>query len=253
MDISQRSTAPMINREYHKHFSKELQRNMELLVFGHAGKAVIFFPTRMARFYDYENWGIVGALYDKIESGELQLFCVDSIDAESFYNKNLAPAERIKRHLQYEAYLLNELIPFIHKMNGGQYLMAAGCSMGAYHAMNIGLRHPTRFNKVVSMSGRYDLTEQLPYYDDLFDGFHNDDIYFNMPRQFMPNLEDPQLLNAMRRMEIILVIGREDPFLPGNTLFHEMLCQKNISHHFYVWDGNAHRPRFWRQMVKLYF
>jgi esterase/lipase superfamily enzyme len=58
---------------------------MELLVFGHAGASVLFFPTRTARFYDYENWKIVHVLQDKIEKGLLQLFCVDSVDAESFY------------------------------------------------------------------------------------------------------------------------------------------------------------------------
>jgi esterase/lipase superfamily enzyme len=242
----------MINREYHKLYSTELQRDMELLVFGHAGRAVLFFPTRMARFYDYENWGIVGALYDKIENGELQLFCVDSIDAESFYNKEIHPADRIKRHQQYESYLLNEVLPMMQGPNGGRYLMTAGCSMGAYHAMNIGLRHPQLFRKIVSMSGRYDLTIQLPFYDDLFDGFHNEDIYFNMPRQYLANLTDDKLLDAMRKLEIIIAIGEEDPFLPGNQQFHDTFLQKELPHQFYIWDGNAHRPRYWRQMVSVY-
>lgn len=241
-----------MERAYHKWFSSALQRNMELLVFGHAGRAVIFFPTRMARFFDYENWGVVGALFDQLENGELQLFCVDSIDAESFYNKNIHPAERIKRHAAYEAYILEEVIPFIKEQNNSDYLEAAGCSMGAYHAINIGLRHPHIFNKAVGMSGRYDLTIQLPYYDDLFDGFHNEDIYFNMPRQYMANLTDDALLNALRQMEIIIAIGQADPFCPGNQSFNELLWAKNIPHQFYTWDGNAHKPRYWRQMVKLY-
>ena len=84
-----------MNRGYHKWFSANLHRTMELLVFGHAGRAVLFFPTRMARFYDYENWGIVEALQTKIENGEIQLFCVDSIDIESFYNHWVHPATRI--------------------------------------------------------------------------------------------------------------------------------------------------------------
>ena len=44
-----------MHREYHKQFSQHLQRDMELLIFGHGGRAVLFFPTRMARFYDYEK------------------------------------------------------------------------------------------------------------------------------------------------------------------------------------------------------
>ena len=80
-----------------------------------------FFPTRMARFYDYENWGIVGALHDKIYNGELQLFCVDSIDGESFYNQNVHPIVRIARHLQYEQYILHEVLPLMHAKNGDHY------------------------------------------------------------------------------------------------------------------------------------
>src|ERR1700678_3785174 len=123
-----------MNREYHKWFSARLQRDMELLIFGHSGTAVLFFPTRMARFYDYENWRIVDALKDRIYNGQLQLFCVDSIDHESFYNKNVHPAVRIARHIQYEQYILHEVLPLMHKKNGGNYFEAAGCSMGAYHA-----------------------------------------------------------------------------------------------------------------------
>lgn len=241
-----------MERAYHKWFSPILQRDMELLVFGHSGKAVIFFPTRMARFYDYENWGVIGAMFDQIEAGELQVFCVDSIDAESFYNKAIPPAARIARHLQYEEYILKEIVPFIKELNPNNYIISAGCSMGAYHSVNIAFRHPHVFKKVVAMSGRYDLTIALPYYDDLFDSFHNEDIYFNMPRQYIPNLDDDDILDGIRQMDITIVIGRDDPFCPGNVLFDTQLWDKNIPHQFFIWDGNAHKPRFWRQMVKLY-
>jgi esterase/lipase superfamily enzyme len=241
-----------MQRAYHHWFSNALQRNMELLVFGHAGRAILFFPTRMARFYDFENWGIVGSLFDKLEHGELQLFCVDSVDAESFYNKNIHPAGRITRYIQYESYLINEVLPFMRKTNGGNRLDVAGCSMGAYHAVNLGLKHPELFTKVTGMSGRYDLTIQLPNYDDLFDGYRDEDIYFNMPRQYMSNLNDEYLINTIKKLDITLVIGETDPFLPGNRAFSDLLWSKGISHQFYVWDNDAHRPRYWRQMVKFY-
>jgi hypothetical protein len=35
-----------MHREYHRWFSQRLQRDMEMLVFGHAGAKVIVFPTR---------------------------------------------------------------------------------------------------------------------------------------------------------------------------------------------------------------
>ncbi len=241
-----------MNREYHTWLSSRLQRNMELLIFGHAGRAVLFFPTRMARFYDYENWRIVEALKTPLEQGNIQLFCVDSIDVESFYNQKLHPRDRILRHLQYEKYILEEVLPFMHKKNTTDFFEVAGCSMGAYHAINLALKHPRVFRKVVGMSGRYDLTHQIPHFNDLFDSFHNEDIYYNMPLQFVANLGDENVLQQIRQVEIILAIGQTDPFLFTNQQLSQKLRDVQVPHHLYVWDGYAHRPRFWRQMVQLY-
>jgi len=101
----------------------------------------LFFPTRTARFYDYENWKIIDALKDKIEWGYLQVFCVDSVDIESFYSSH-HPAKRIERHLQYESYIINEVIPYIRCKNKCTGLVSAGCSLGGYHAVNLAFKHP---------------------------------------------------------------------------------------------------------------
>jgi len=241
-----------MNREYHKWFSPRLQRDMELLVFGHSGRAVIFFPTRMARFYDYENWGIVNSLKNKIDRGEIQLFCVDSIDGESFYNPYVSAHARIFRHLQYEDYLLHEVMPLIRSKNSGGYIMAAGCSMGAYHAVNFVMKYPWLFKKTVGISGRYDLTKSPGEFRDLLDGEHSENVYFNMPAQYIPNLNDEYLLGAVRNLEVTLAVGETDPFLPGNQEFSNILWNKGISNNFYIWGSNAHRPHYWRQMVPYY-
>ncbi len=90
---------------------------MELLIFGHAGLRVIVFRTRQGRFYDYENFGLVASLGHHIESGRIQLFCVDSLDSESLYAWGKAPGERIARHSQYEQYILNEVVPLTAAAN----------------------------------------------------------------------------------------------------------------------------------------
>jgi esterase/lipase superfamily enzyme len=241
-----------MNREYHKWYSPRLQRDMELLIFGHGGRAVLFFPTRMARFYDYENWGIVDALQQKINNGELQLFCVDSIDAESFYNNWAHPAVRIARHLQYEEYILNEVVPLMKVKNNAGYFEVAGCSMGAYHALNLALKHSHIFKKVVSMSGRYDLTQNIDDFKDLLDGYRNDEVYFNMPGQYIANMHEYSILNEMRKLNIILAVGQTDPFLYNNQEVSRLLWDKGITNEFYIWDNYAHRPRYWKKMVQLY-
>ncbi|MBC6110890.1 esterase family protein [Pedobacter fastidiosus] len=241
-----------MHREYHKWFSSSLQRDMELLIFGHSGRAVLFFPTRMARFFDYENWGIVASLNQRIEDGEIQLFCLDSIDAESFYNESIFPSVRIARHLQYEKYILDEVIPLIHLKNNIAEIEVAGCSMGAYHAINLAMKYPWLFKKAVGISGRYDLTDAPGDFRDLMNGFRNDMTYFNMPAQFLANLNDNELLAHLKRMEIILAVGETDPFLSGNHYISRLLWDKGIQNHLHTWESNAHRPHYWRKMVPLY-
>lgn len=241
-----------MKREYHKWSSSELKRDIELLVFGHAGVPVLFFPTRTARYYDYENWKVIDAIGDKINSGQLQIFCVDSIDIESFYCSCSHPSQRILRHTQYEKYILNELIPYIKYTNPNHSMVSAGCSLGAYHAVNLALRHPHLFSKIVGMSGRYDLTLQSNNFPDLFNGYHDENIYFNMPTQYMSNLTDGNIINSIKKIQIVLAIGKEDAFLPNNKLLHELLLHKGIHNILHVWEGEAHRPRFWQQMVQYF-
>ncbi|KQS31516.1 esterase [Dyadobacter sp. Leaf189] len=240
-----------MERQYHKWFSTVLGRDMEMLVFGSGGTPVIFFPTRSAHFYDLEDWKIIDAMSERIHSRQIQVYCVDSIDRESFYSKK-RPADRILRHLQYERYILTEVIPFVRQRNRSKELAVAGCSLGAYHAVNIGLRHPEIFTKIVGMSGRYDLTKPLEFFADLFDGYVDENIYFNMPNHFVPGIRDPKLLKQLRKLDLTLVIGREDAFLPNNEQLSASLNAIGVPHQLIIWEEEAHRPRYWRQMVKLY-
>lgn len=241
-----------MHREYHKWFSPGLQRDMELLVFGTGGASVLFFPTRTARFYDYEDWKIIEAIQGKIDKNLLQVYCVDSIDYESFYNQHAHPGQRIWRHIQYENYILNEVLPLIRSKNPRTFLISAGCSLGAYHAINIALRHPQLFGKVVGMSGRYDLTASNGPFRDLFNGYNNENIYYNTPNRFIPGLNDHRILNDLKKMEIIFAIGRDDPFFENNKHLSGALWKKGVWNALHVWEGEAHKAKYWKQMVQAY-
>ncbi len=241
-----------MRREYHEWVSTALSRPMQLLVFGETGARVLFFPTRKARFYDYENWGVVEALRPKIEGGLLQLYCVDSLDAESLYCLAKSPAERIQRHLQYEQYILQEVLAMTQANNPDSVLIAAGCSMVAYHAVNLSFRHPHLFHKVVGMSGRYDLTQAMAAFPDLFQGYVDEEVYLNTPNRYIPNHADNFYLEQLRRLEITLAIGNEDAFLQDNLFLSEQLQSKGVSNQLHIWEGEAHNPLAWRHMVDLY-
>ncbi len=234
-----------MQREHHRWYSQRLNREMELLIHGHAGAPVLVFPTSKGRFYEYEDRGMVAALGDFLEQGWFQLYCVDSVDAESFYNWWVHPAQRIARHLQYEAYLFNEVLPLMRSKNANGFLIAHGCSFGAYHAVNIAFRHPQLFGRVLAFSGKYDMTS-------FFSGYHDENIYFNTPSQFIPNLHDPQMIAALRHLDIILAVGKDDPNIENNRALSTALWSKNIWHAFREWDGWSHDWPYWQKMVRLY-
>jgi esterase/lipase superfamily enzyme len=67
---------------------------------------------------------------------------------------------------------------------------------------------PACFQRVVGLSGRYDLTRQIGVFPDLFDGYYDEDIYFHTPSHFIPNLTDPYLLDRLRSLDTQSPPGR---------------------------------------------
>src|SRR5262249_46672186 len=130
---------------------------MELLVFGRAGARVLVFPASFGRFHEWENRGMVAALGARIEGGEVQLFCVDGLDAETWSATDRSPAERLRRYEQYGEYVLGEVLPFSAGLNADPFLVVTGTSLGAYHAVNFACRHPEEVGRVLGMSGKYDV------------------------------------------------------------------------------------------------
>jgi esterase/lipase superfamily enzyme len=241
-----------MNREYHKWYSPRLQRDMELLVFGHGGAKVLVFPTRCARFYEYEDLGLVGAVRDKLEHGHLQLYCLDSVDAETFYCFWCHPADRVRRHQQYEDYILHEVFPLMGQKNAHPCTISHGCSFGAFHAANIAFRHPHLFRKLVALSGRYDLTMGVEHFRDLLDGHYDENVYFNTPSHFVPSLGDDSALEHLRRLDIVMAVGEFDPFRDNNHHLSAALWNKGVWHALHIWRGRAHSATHWRNMVALY-
>jgi esterase/lipase superfamily enzyme len=233
-----------MNREYHHWVSPNLGRSMETLVFGQAGAPVLVFPTTMGRFYQYEDFGMVAALETKLDQGLLQLFCPDSVDAESWYNKAVPPRQRVLRHLDYERYIVQEYLPFIRRHNPGP-LLVTGTSFGAYHAVNFALRHPALVTKLVALSGRYDVKTFM-------DGYYDDDVYYNCPVDFLPNLTDETYLGPMRRMRIVLLSGEHDIALASTRLIAEALTAKDVPNELAIWWGYVHDWPLWREAIPHY-
>jgi esterase/lipase superfamily enzyme len=241
-----------VHRQYFKWWSKRLERDMELLQFGHAGARVLVFPTRCGRFYDYEDFGMLHSIRERIENGWMQLYCVDSIDHESFYCRDSHPRERVRRHQAYEDYILHEVLPLSEQLNPGSFLLAHGCSLGAFHAVNIALRHPSLFGKAVGFSGRYALTHAVGDFSDLFDGYFDDLVYFHSPLRFLAGAHEAAHLAHLQRLEITIAVGEHDPFLDSNRALSNTLNEKGIKNQLHIWQRRAHGRRSWQQMSHFY-
>ena len=232
-------------REYHKWHSKNLDREMELLTFGHGGARVIVFPTQSGRFYDWEDRQMIQVLSRHIENGWIQLHCVDSVDPESWDNGGVDPRQRASRHLQYQDYIINEVLPFTQTKNDNPFVMAIGASFGAYHSVSIGLRFPQFFNRIVAMSGIYEIRPWTGGYDDEL-------VCQGNPYEYIRGINDDAQLEALRKLDLIIAIGQDDPAFQENEQFSKFLWERGVWHAFRVWDGWAHDWPYWQEMIQQY-
>jgi esterase/lipase superfamily enzyme len=230
-----------MERSYLRDWSASLDRQMEILRFGQAGLPLLVFPTSMGRFFQWEDFGLVGALADKIDGGFIQLWCVDSVDGESWYAKSKSPKERVARHLQYELYLLNEVLPRLPAPP-----VVTGTSFGAFHAVLLALRRPTRVSGFVALSGSYDTARWL-------NGYFDDDVYFTNPLAFLPGLTSESYLKPLRGMlKRVLATGEQDPNVSESVRVGSLLNEKGVGVALDLWPGWSHDWSYWKEMMRRY-
>ena len=239
--ITMLTSTTNLQRDYSKEFSHRLGRDMEILHFGRAGRPLLVFPTSKGRFYQWEDFGMVGGLADFIDSGRIQLVCVDSVDGESWYARDRHPADRVRRHLEYEAYILDEVLP---RMPGSA--IACGTSFGALHAVLLAARHPTRVGGFIALSGAYDTSPWL-------DGYHDDSTYFTNLFAFLPGLTDEAYLGPLRAQQPkVIATGEQDPNVDDSRRLAGLLRDKGVQVGLEIWPGWAHDWPYWKDMMRRY-
>jgi esterase/lipase superfamily enzyme len=237
--------------EYSRWWSPALSQDMELKVYGYYGKPILVFPAQGGRFYEYEDFKMIEAVSDFIESGKVKIITVDSIDNQSWANWNAHPADRARRHQDYDAYIINEVIPFIHQSCGNDStgIITTGCSMGAYHSLNFYFRHPEVFDTVIALSGLYRLNTFIGYYLD-------DNVYFNSPIHYLLNLQDDWYLQRYRQGKIIICTGQgawEDECVADTRTIQHILEAKGIPCWVDYWGHDVnHDWPWWRKMMPYY-
>ncbi|HIY20470.1 MAG TPA: esterase [Candidatus Flavonifractor merdigallinarum] len=237
--------------QYYKEYSRRLEREMEFKVYGHGGKPVLAVPCQDGRFYDWENFGMVDTLSDYLDGGKIQLFTVDTIDAQSVSEQWGNPYYRVRRHEAWYNYVIEELIPRIHAINGtGQMLLSTGLSMGAYHAANFFFRRPDLFDSLIALSGIYDT-------QDMYGGYMDEVVYANDPCVSLSGMpQDHPYISLFNQRTIILCVGQgawEDQLLAGTRRLDEVLRRKGIHAWVDYWGKDSdHDWPWWKRQMRYF-
>lgn len=235
-------------RETHQWFSPALQKEMPVAVYGHYGFAVLMIPTAAADYLEYERFELIETLRPMIDAGKIKVFSINSINMESWMNKEMEGAHKAIRQNQFNEYIFNEVVPFIKNFTSEETpIIATGASFGALHSMNIFLKRPDLFKGVIAMSGVYDLTEYTS-------GYYDEQVYFNSPIHYIPNLTDHIILEQIRSGKMVIASGsgsHEDP--EANKRFSGVLHSKSIPHDLEIWADDIHHDwPTWRKMLPYF-
>jgi esterase/lipase superfamily enzyme len=233
----------------HSWTSPALGHEMTLEIHGERGRPLLAFPSQDGRFSDFAGFGMVESCRGLIEAGRVRLVTLDGIDWQSWTNAAVSPAERARRHLDYDRYVMEEVVPFVQRTSGSATAWVTGCSMGAFHAANFFFRRPDAFDGVIGLSGLYSTRGFVGDYCD-------DAVYFNSPLHFLPHLSDPRYLDRYRRSRITFGVGQgawEEECIADTRALQAILVSKEVPAWFDYWGHDvAHDWPWWRRMLPYF-
>lgn len=231
--------------------SDRLGKWMNVRVYGHGGRPVLVFPTQDSMCDNFENFGMIDTLSVFLDSGVIQLFCVDTVDRESWSDAQGDKERRAARQEAYYQYVIEEVLPFIRAENpDGGAPVATGCSMGATHSVIVFFRRPELFSGVLGLSGVYD----AKYF---FDGWMDETLYDNSPTEFLANLpEDHPYIPIYNERKIILCVGQgqwEDEGRVTTARLRDIFEAKGIRAWVDFWGYDVdHDWPWWKKQI-MYF
>ena len=227
-------------------FSPSLRKDMPIVTYGTYGFSLLLVPTAGADFLEYERFQLINELAPFINGGKCKVFSVDSINKESWMNNDMLGEHKAIRHNEYNQYIYNEVIQFIkNSTSWNTPIYICGASLGALHSMNLFLKRPDLLNGVIAMSGVYDLTEYTK-------GFFDEQVYYNSPIHYMPNLTDHYILEQIRSSgRIHILSGEGDYEAPeAGRAFAGVLYNKGINYELSIWGHEwKHDWPTWRAML----
>jgi esterase/lipase superfamily enzyme len=216
--------------------------------YGHWGRPVLVFPAEAGTAWDWERHGMVGAVADLVEAGRCKLYCVDSLDQHTWSDRTIPLEERARRHGVYADWLLDRVVPFIGEDSpGATDAVLTGCSLGAYHALQLALSRADLFPVALCLSGSYDPSRWHAW------GERGEAAYFTNPTDHVRNLHGEHLDWLRSRLHAVLVVGQgawevhPTGALPSTREMAGLLAEKGIPHELDVWGHDAAHDWDWWQ------
>jgi esterase/lipase superfamily enzyme len=228
-------------------FSHNLNIEMPLAAYGRAGYPLLMFPTAAADYLEYERFHLIEAIRPFIDGGKIRAYAINSINRYSLLNDQMPSHLKAQLLTQYDRYVTEEVLPLIRQDTGdhGARPLTTGASLGAGLAANAYFKHPDLFRGVTGMSGNYDIKSFLR-------GYYDDNVYFNNPLDYLPNLNDDYFLPLLRQADAIFIVSGQGAYeAPERSRqLSETLRSKGIPHTFDLWgyDVNHDWP-WWRKML----
>ncbi len=214
---------------------------------GRAGAPALYLPTSHGDVGEFERYGLPAVLAPWIDSERLQVFAVDGGGPRSFWNDAIPPKSRVDAYTAFERHLVRERIPEIAELTGHDRVIAIGASYGALVAAELVLKHPRLVRVAGAFGGVFGLWHRL-------DGHHDDDVYFHTPLEFLPRLDDPAILGAIRETGgIDLYAAEDDPWLSHSLRLRDVLASKSLPHRLEVWPSPAaHHEAVWAEQIRAF-
>jgi len=241
--------------EYYRYYSNILGRDMEIKRYGHAGRPVLFIPCQDGRFYDFENYHMTDTWSPWIEGGRCMVFSIDTIDLETWSNKDGDPYWRVRLYEDWLRFITDELAPFIRGIvnekngwDGYPGIIPFGCSLGATHAANLFFRWPDIFDGCLALSGIYSASYG-------FGGYWDEVVYRNSVADYIANLpERHPYIDKYNTKKAVICVGQGPWEMPDTTRRVAELCaQKGIGVWVDFWGEDcAHDWDWWYKQVNYF-
>jgi esterase/lipase superfamily enzyme len=227
-------------------FSQNLNIEMPLVAYGHAGYPLLMFPTAAADYLEYERFHLVDAIQPFIDEGKIRAYSINSVNKYSLLNEQMPPQMKAQLLTQFDRYITDEVLPLIRNECGADARpMTTGASLGAFLALNTYFKHPDLFRGVIAMSGGYDIKSYLK-------GYYDDNVYFNNPVDYLANLNDDHTLSLLRQADAIFLMSGQGSYeAPERSKqLSDILHAKGIPHTLDLWGHDVnHDWPWWRKML----